>query len=142
MELLLLREATSGLTCTIGSLFVNDQFECYTLEDVVREVPGKPVLEWKIPHETAIPRGRYQVIITLSKRFGYETPILIGVQGFDGIRIHPGNTGRDTEGCILVGRTKDAGGEFIGESRAAWGLLDDKIRDALGSREHVYITIA
>jgi hypothetical protein len=140
MELLVTRDY-KGLTCTIGSLFVNDQFECYTLEDVIREVPGQSVTSWKVFGQTAIPRGRYQVVITMSARFKFETPILLNVPGFEGVRIHPGNTDRDTEGCILVGDTKDVDGEFIGNSRVAWQKLVDKIRAAIATGEKVYITL-
>lgn len=140
MELVVNREF-KGLTCTIGSLFVNDQFECYTLEDVVREIPGKPVSSWKIYGQTAIPRGRYEVDITMSPHFGYATPELLNVPGYTGVRIHPGNTDRDTDGCILVGDTKDEHGEFIGNSRDAWEKLMVKIKAAIAAGEKVYITI-
>lgn len=144
MELLLTRNQPplKLLTCTIGSLFVNDAFECYTLEDVVREVPGQPVSSWKIQNDTAIPRGRYEVVITFSQRFQFETPILLNVPGYTGIRIHPGNTDRDTDGCILVGQGYDEHGEEITSSRAAYAELFAKIKAAIASGEKVFITIA
>ena len=61
MELLVQREP-STLSSTPGTLSIDGVFECYTLEDVVREVPGQPVAMWKVQNETAIPAGRYQEI--------------------------------------------------------------------------------
>ena len=93
---------------TVGKLYfrLSDRdpwtWLCWTLEDVVREVPGEPVEAWKIPGETAIPRGTYAVRVTRSSRFKADLPILLNVPGFEGIRIHGGNTAADTEGCILV----------------------------------------
>ena len=105
-------------TCTIAELLVDDQYECFTLEDVPREV--------KIPGETAIPTGRYKVVITHSQRFDRDLPLLLDVPGFTGIRIHAGNTDADTRGCILVGkRTLE---NAIGESRAALEALMAKLR--------------
>lgn len=79
----------------MGDLSVNGRFECFTLEDLERQK--------KIPGETAIPKGTYQILLTMSPRFHRVLPLLVNVPGFDGIRIHPGNTDKDTEGCILVG---------------------------------------
>jgi hypothetical protein len=142
MELLLTRKKC-GPKATIGSLFIDDQFECYTLEDVVRQVDGQPVSAWKIPNVTAIPRGRYQIIITLSQRFGFETPLLLNVEGYTAIRIHHGNTDADTDGCILVGQTMtDENTDFIGSSDAAYAALFPKIQAALQGGEKVFITIA
>jgi hypothetical protein len=100
---------------TIGKLFIDDVFECFTLEDRIQ-----PVGE-KIPGKTAIPAGSYEVVLTFSNRFKKLLPLLLHVPGFEGIRIHPGNTDKDTEGCILVGRVKKF--DFIGESRSAFGSL-------------------
>lgn len=85
-----------GEHATLGQLFVDGEFQWWTLEDRLHDGP-------KVPGETCIPAGRYPVIMTLSTRFGKVMPLLVGVPGFAGIRIHGGNTDRDTLGCILVG---------------------------------------
>jgi hypothetical protein len=103
---------------TIGELYVDGKFECYTLEDVEREV--------KIKSETAIPKGTYIVGITLSNRFKKLLPILLNVPNFEGVRIHSGNTNHDTEGCILVGTTRS--NDFIGNSRLAFEKLFKKMQ--------------
>lgn len=101
MKLLLSRFQKSEES-TIGELFVNGKFECYTLEDVERET-DEPVKDWKIKGETAIPRGNYTITLDYSLRFRRILPRLLNVPGFSGIRIHPGNKAIHTEGCILVG---------------------------------------
>ena len=105
---------------TIGELYIDGKFECYTLEDVERKV--------KIPSETAIPKGTYIVGITLSNRFKRLLPILIDVPNFEGVRIHSGNTNHNTEGCILVGTTRSK--DFIGSSRLAFDKLFKKMQSA------------
>jgi hypothetical protein len=122
MKLLLERHPT-GLTCTIGHLSIDGEPFCDTLEDPIREKQGKPVNTWKVKGDTAIPQGTYTVEISWSGRFKCDLPILLNVPGFSGIRIHAGNTNKDTEGCILVGTWN--GGEFIHNSRQALnGLMD------------------
>jgi len=121
-----------GATCTIGELMVDGEHECWTLEDVVRP-DGQ-----KIPGETAIPYGQYDVVITRSQRFGVDLPLLVGVPNFEGIRIHPGNTAANTEGCLLVG-TQHTGNSVL-NSRAAFNRLFPKIRDAIRRGEKVTIT--
>ncbi len=89
----------------------------FTLEDVVREGP-------KVPGETAIPAGRYKVILSASHVFKNRDgspkvlPELLDVPGFSGVRIHGGNTAADTKGCILVGKYRDRS-DYIHESQAA-----------------------
>lgn len=102
---------------TIGELYIDGKFECYTLEDVERKV--------KIPAETAISKGTYKVLITLSNRFKKLLPILLNVPNFEGIRIHSGNSNHDTEGCILVGATRSI--DYIGNSRLAFNKLFSKM---------------
>jgi hypothetical protein len=113
VELLLARKWFSPVA-TVGELFVAGRHQCFTLEDFVRE--GE-----KVPGATAIPTGRYALRVNYSRRFNMVLPILVDVPQFSGVRIHAGNDAGDTEGCILVGRTR--GEDWIGESRAALGDL-------------------
>jgi len=118
---LFLKRFEFGTNYTVGRLYENDRFICFTLEDAVRE-DDRPVQEWKVAGQTAIPKGTYTISITHSNRFNKDLPLLNNVPGFEGIRIHPGNTDKDTEGCILVGSTW-AGTDFIGNSRATFETL-------------------
>jgi len=121
---------------TLGDLYVDGVHECFTLEDVAREVPGAPVESWKVPGETAIPCGRYRVIIDHSAHFGRDLPHILDVPGFTGVRIHSGNSAADTEGCILVGQTKEA--NLIYQSRAAFAALFEKMQAA----SEIWITLS
>lgn len=119
--------------CTIGRLFVDGAPLYYTLEDVVRTGP-------KVFGQTAIPAGLYQVVITFSPHFQRDLPLLVNVPGFEGVRIHPGNTAADTEGCILVGMDKLA--DSIGHSRIAFDALFPKIQAAINAGEGVVLEVA
>jgi hypothetical protein len=105
---------------TIGELLIDGVFECFTLEDKERPV--------KIKGETAIPKGTYKVIINQSNRFKRLLPLLIDVPNFEGVRIHSGNSNHDTEGCILVGQTRNK--NYIGQSRKAFEKLFKKMQAA------------
>lgn len=131
MELRLEREPSVD-GCTIGRLYVDGIWQLWTLEDVVRDGP-------KIAHETAIPAGRYRVIINRSQRFGRMLPRLLDVPGFDGILIHPGNTAVDTSGCILVGQGR--GLKSIMGSQLALSALQPRIAGAIARGEDVFVTI-
>jgi Steigviridae/Suoliviridae L,D-carboxypeptidase/transpeptidase len=140
MELLLQREP-STLNSTPGTLSIDGAFECFTLEDVVREVPGKPASTWKIANQTAIPVGTYQVIIDFSTRFQRQMPHILNVPGFDGIRIHSGNTAADTDGCILLGKARNGLDDVI-ESRDVFDNFFPKLQDAINQGEQVRIIVA
>lgn len=137
MELLLARRGYSD-KATEGDLFVMgppDEFLCYTLEDVVRDGP-------KVPGHTAIPAGRYRVVVTYSPRFREWMPLLKDVPGFSGIRVHAGNDSDDTEGCILVGDEPTSSRDnWLGKSRAAYLRLRDRVLEAQTLGERVWITI-
>lgn len=105
MKLRLVRRF-KGDTYTIGSLSVNGEKSCDTLEDRVRDLAGG---EAKVPGETAIPEGRYKVIVNRSPKFGRDLPRLLDVPMFEGVLIHRGNTAEDSAGCILVGENKVKG---------------------------------
>ena len=90
---------------TIGRLFVDGKYFCDTLEDRCRDLDK----EEKVMHETAIPEGTYEVIVNVSVKFKRKLPLLLNVSHFTGIRIHRGNTDKDTSGCILVGENIQPG---------------------------------
>jgi hypothetical protein len=115
---------------TIGELDLGSGRFCYTLEDEIREVAGVPVAQWKVPGATAIPAGRYKLAVTQSARYGRPLPVLIGVEGFTGIRIHPGNGPHDTEGCILVGQAIGGPASLL-RSRLAFDELFKRLRYAV-----------
>lgn len=138
---LLLERTPSGTTCTIGDLYIDGDWFCFMLEDIVREVEGQPVESWKVKGKTAIPAGTYRVQITYSNRFKRDLPLLVSVPGFEGIRIHPGNTDADTEGCLLPGLALGLGGESISRSREAFDALFAKLHEAESAGEEIEITI-
>jgi len=116
---------------TLGKLSINGVHECFICEDAVRDT--------KVHGQTAIPAGRYEIVITLSKRFKRELPLLLNVPNYAGIRIHSGNTEAHTEGCLLPGRTRNDTGVF--SSVLATNELILKIRTALSEGRKVFITI-
>lgn len=134
MELQIDREPSVD-GATIGHLSIDGRFAMFTLEDVTR-APGV-----KIYGETAIPAGRYKVIVNKSQRFGRMLPLVIGVENFTGIRIHSGNVSGDTSGCILVGLARHVGSPEILSSRAALEILMKQLANAIARGEEVHLTI-
>lgn len=132
MEILVQRIAKRD-DYTIGRLFVDGKYVCDTLEDKVRE-PGV-----KVAGKTAIPAGRYRVIVNVSPKFGRELPRLLGVPGFEGILIHRGNTPEDTAGCILVGENR-AKGKVLNSTPYELRLVQ-MVKEAVERKEEVWITV-
>lgn len=128
IALRVIREPSDG-GATLGSLYLDDVWFCWTLEDTIRQpkLRTQPVdvaawvATWKVPGETAIPAGRYDVKLTLSSRFKAVLPEVLDVPGFSGIRIHAGNTDKDTEGCLLLGTARRE--RAVLNSRVALGNL-------------------
>jgi hypothetical protein len=124
---------------TIGKLMIDGEQFCDTLEDTVRDLKdydhdGK--FDNKIYGQTAIPCGRYQVIVTWSPKFGKRLPELLSVPGFTNIRIHSGVDAKHTEGCILVGNNRAKGKLFEG------GYFQSKLVEMIdNSDEKCYITV-
>ena len=130
MHLRVIREP-STVAATMGLLLIDGVFTCWTLEDVVRAV--------KIPGETAIPAGRYDVRLSFSQRFQKTLPELLAVPGFTGIRIHAGNTQADTAGCLLVGRIRAS--DRVEESKLALMHVMEQLRRATTAGDPITITI-
>lgn len=129
MKLELVRETFTDKS-TVGRLSMDGIFNCFSLEDAVREE--------KIAGSTAIPEGTYEIIINYSQRFKKPMPLLLNVPNFEGVRIHAGNTSEDTEGCIVVGTTRSE--DFVGLSRLAFDKLFPEIQAACRV-EKVFIDI-
>jgi hypothetical protein len=125
---------------TLGALSVNGVFECLTLEDTIRKIGTKG--EGKVTGKTAIPRGKYRIIINESPKFKRPMMRLMNVPHFTGILIHGGNTVEDTSGCILVGDQIKGIGIVPGTSTPAIRRLFDKVKAALDEGENVWITIS
>jgi hypothetical protein len=134
------RESRGG--ATIGSLYIDGVFACYTLEDEVREIEGEPVSAWKIKGATAIPSGQYAVTLEDSARFGPDTLTVNDVPGFVAIRMHAGNTAADTEGCPLLGMAVTMAGIVGGTSRPAVNLVKGHVLAAIGRGEDVAIDVS
>lgn len=130
-----LRRIAKRPTYTIGNLYNGDHLLCNTLEDTWRDLNKVK----KVKGKTAIPEGRYRIIMAYSQRFGREMPLLCDVPQFVGILIHAGNTDEDTEGCILVGENKVVG--KVVNSRYHAQIVSEMINDAIDNGEKVYITI-
>ena len=124
-----------GSSATIGELLVNDKYLCDTLEDRVR-----PEGE-KVYGKTAIPEGTYEVKLTHSPRFKKTLPEILNVPNFSGIRIHTGNSSKDTEGCILVGTWDGEKEDWVGNSRIAFDELMALLEEATNNKEKVTITV-
>ena len=128
---------------TIGRLFINNEYFCDTLEDTDRGLSStmqvNEILAKKVKAQTAIPTGKYDVILTFSPRFKRVLPLLLSVKGYEGVRVHAGNTNKDTEGCLLVGENK-AKGQVI-NSRATLEKLMYVLLDCEKRKEKVTILI-
>lgn len=150
--------APAGIQQSRGQEFVISsdgqayEWLCEILEDPVREVSGQPVETWKLPGKTAIPFGRYRVVLSRSERFSAKAtakagrlvdvylPEVLDVRGFLGIRFHAGTDADDTEGCLLTGSIRK-GRDEIGHCDEALGLVVGKIAVALYRGREVWLDV-
>lgn len=122
-------------TFTIGELYINEKYVTDTLEDRVR-----PEGE-KVYGKTAIPEGTYEVKLTHSPRFKKILPEILNVPNFSGIRIHTGNSSKDTEGCILVGTWDGEKEDRVSDSKIAFNKLMSLLEEATNNKEKITITV-
>lgn len=138
---------------TIGLLYIKKRYFCATLEDTDRGLRKGMTIEeikkLKIPGETAIPKGTYTIKLTVSQKFknrawakpyGGLVPLVDGVPGYSGVRIHPGNTNRDTEGCILPGQNLQPG-KVLNSTATYRRLMDEYLLPAHLAGEEIQLTI-
>ena len=134
MKILLTREWADDI-CTIGRMWIDGEFECFTLEDPIRPYPDKIRKKTCIWGDTT-----YRLTIDHSPKYGRPMLHVLDVPLFTGIRIHSGNDAEDTEGCILVG--KERGERSVWKSREALLSLFSKVEIALQAGEDVRLVIA
>lgn len=119
-------------TYTIGKLYVDGVYFCDTIEDKDRGLDDAmglaEIMVKKRYGETAIPYGTYRVEITYSPKYKKLMPEVKNVKGFSGIRIHSGNTAKDTLGCLIIGRNTQVG--MVTESRKTYNKLFALMKDA------------
>ena len=131
--------------CTIGALYIDRKFECFTLEDEKREQ--------KVHSETRIPEGSYCVGLRpvggFHKRYSGKFPTIhkgmlqvLDVPGFEYVLIHIGNDDEDTAGCLLVGSDLGwiDGQRAVVQSTRAYKRLYPKVLRAIESADVVEIS--
>ena len=116
---------------TVGSLHINNQYFCDTLEDKVREE--------KIYGSTAIPQGIYKVELCKSNKFNRLMPCILDVPNYTGIMIHWGNRPEDTEGCVLVGKNDRQ--DWVSNSKDTFNKLFIVLQEAVKHKEDIWLTI-
>lgn len=137
MNLTVQREPTfNGFTP--GILSIDGVRECCTLEPPIREIPGQAVESWKVQNHTAIGVGRYRVVMAWSPHFGQDMPHVQGVDGFTCVMIHWGNFAKDTDACLLIGKSSTAWG--IVDSRVEYDQFAPKLQAALLDGGEAWIT--
>lgn len=125
---------------THGTIYVNGMYECRSLEDVVREIAGVPVEVWKIPKQTAIPSGIYDLEKYFWQKHQKFYLKLRNVLGFTDIYVHGGVSADDSEGCILTGK-KYLDDYTILQSQIALQALNARVFPALEAGERVQLEI-
>lgn len=142
MEIKVKRITPIDYPYTIGKMYIDETYFCDTLEDRVRDKDKSGKFdngETKVYGESAIPYGRYKVVVNMSPRFKRELPLLLDVPHFEGIRIHRGNTNKDSSGCILVGENK-VKGKVINSTPYEQKLVAI-LKEAQNKGEDIWITI-
>ena len=129
MRLTLVRRWNKKDYC-IGDLYINGKWFCNVLEDRDRGLDDSmsedEIKQIKIKGETAIPTGIYTVLLTYSPKYKKVMPLINNVKGYSGIRIHSGNSSKDTEGCLLVGKNTVVG--RLTDSRNTFNALFKRLQ--------------
>lgn len=116
-------------TYTIGRVYIDGTFFCNSMEDKDRglrqDMQESTIKRLKVYGETAIPTGQYIIKMTYSPKYKRIMPQVLDVKGFSGIRIHSGNTAKDSLGCILLGKNTAKG--IITESRKTCEAFEQRL---------------
>ena len=125
MLIKLIRNQPQG-KALFGQLYVDGEYFCDTLENT----------------DYAIPTGFYRLRVTMSPRFKIFLPILDGVIGRTGIRIHAGNTIDHTEGCILVGEADLPNLRLLSSLKTLHRLCDVLLNHKNTTNDETYIEVS
>lgn len=144
MELILRRKYKKA-DYTIGKLYNDMQYLCDTMEPPVRNIAStmsaKAINKVKEQYgPTAIPPGRYPIVINWSNKFGKWLPLLVGVKGYNGVRIHAGNKPSETQGCILPGYNNRPG--YLLQSTTCLNTIMRLLQDCFDKGGAAWITIS
>lgn len=145
MELWLERKILNN-TSTEGNLWIKQKdgswkWLCNTIEDVVRAKPGEWRKALKIYAKTAIPYGRYPVVVTWSNRFQQQMPRIMNVPDFDGILFHWGTTELSSAGCVIISyKDDDSKHKLLFDKAVTYDLR--KLVSNAQKTEKVWLTIA
>lgn len=128
---------------TIGQLFAGGRMICNTIEDCDRglnqHMTEAEIKRIKVQNETAIPVGTYKLTVSMSPKFGRKLIEVLNVPGYLGIRVHKGNTAKDSAGCILPGNNTEKG--KVTNSTKYEELLTSMVESAISNGEEAYLTI-
>lgn len=140
-------------TYTISRLFVDGKRFYESLEDKDRGLkktdPLSTILKTKVPGETAIPSGIYEITLSVSEKFKNRTwakkyngmvPEILNVPGFSGVRIHPFNRPEESFGCIGIGQNRIAG-MITNSTKCYYELMDKYLIPAANRKEKIIIEI-
>lgn len=140
------KRLSSSTESTVGALYIDGVFSCFTIEDEYREV--------KVKSETRIPEGTYRITLRteggMTQKYAVRYPEMHkgmlwvrDVPGFEYILIHMGSSERDSAGCLLLvdsvinNKLNDDGGAM---SKSAYVRVYKNVVAALEAKEPVAIT--
>lgn len=128
---------------TIGQLFAGGRMICNTIEDcdcgLNQHMTEAEIKRIKVQNETAIPVGTYKLTVSMSPKFGRKLIEVLNVPGYLGIRVHKGNTAKESAGCILPGNNTEKG--KVTNSTKFEELLTSMVESAISNGEEAYLTI-
>ena len=140
-------------TYCIGRIYAGTLYVCDAIEDTDRGLkdswPLEKIQSTKVYGETAIPKGTYKVVLSVSPKFRYRpwakkygglVPELQNVKGFAGIRIHPANFATELLGCIAPG-VNSKKGQVTASQATYYKLMDKYLMPAWKKGEPITITI-
>lgn len=137
-------------TYSISKLYIDDVYFCDVLEDTQRGLKQTDDLQVikskKVYGDTAIPRGTYKITMDVvsnkfksrswAKPYDGKLPRLLDVPGYEGVLIHPGNTSKDTLGCILVGKNN-----IVGQVTNSVNTFHTLMNKLLAEKDDITITL-